>query len=365
MPMIEITRQNLHRIDFNSIVVFSYAEAGAMGEAGNLIFSTADGSAYHLNYLHGGVSLAEFRRAYHCGSSETSPIPPCTWYPYWLGAGNHLIVHEVALSKLLLEEENEPEQIFHRWHETLGRPLLSKEERYQWLLGKVKHSYPPEGSETELTWCEACSEEINLWTYWQGRHCLSPEILVVGRDWGNPQTRESRAILEGIQQGRPYMEGNQSPTDVHLAYLFQKTFGIDLNQKNDRLFFTNLLLGYRTGNTSGQLNTSLTQDQPFFKELVGILRPKAIICLGGETFDCALAAYGQKPPYSSSFVAALDSGKTVANIDGIHFFGVGHCGNLGCLNRIGNKKGVSMDTALAKQAEDWEKIRLYIENPNR
>jgi len=365
MRFIEVTRQNLYHIDFNSIVVVSYAEAGAMGEAGDIIFSTADGSAFHLNYLYGEVSLGEFRRAFHSGSSEILPIPPHTWHPFWLGAGNHLIIHEVALNKILPEGDAEPEQVLLRWQKTLGKPLLSREERYKWLVEKARHSYPSEQSEAELTWCEACSEEINLWTYWQGRHCLSPEILVVGRDWGNPQTKEGKAVLEGIQQGRPYMEGNQSPTDIHLAELFQRALGMDLSRKDSGLFFTNMLLGYRTGSTSGPLNVSLAQDLPFFKELVGILQPKAVICLGGETFECALAAYGQRRPYTGSFIAALDSGEAVADIDGIRFFGVGHCGNLGCLNRIGNKKGLGIDVGLARQVEDWGKIRLYLENTSK
>lgn len=361
MNLIEVTHSNLYHIDFDSIVVISYAEAGAMGRAGDIIFSTADGAAYHFNYLYGEISLGEFRKAYRSGSNETLPIPPLTWHSFWLGAGNHLMVHEIVFGKLFPEGQIEAEQAVLRWQDSLGKPLLNKKERYQWLIEKVKSTYPPEGSRAELTWCEECSEEINLWTYWQGRGCLSPEILVVGRDWGNPQSKEGKAIMEGVQQGRPYMESNQSPTDIHLASLFRKTFGIDLNYKDERLFFTNMLLGYRTGNISGALNTPLTQDQHFFKELVSILHPKAVICLGGETFDCAVAAYGLQRPYSGNFISALDSGKTVVDIDGIRFFGMAHCGNLGCLNRVRNKKGIGLDDGLAKQAEDWENIQVYFE----
>lgn len=360
MNVTEVTRENLPHIDFNSIVVFSYAEAGAMGEAGNLEFSSADGTVYHLNYLHGEISLGEFRRAYHAGSCETMPLPPCTWKPFWIGAGNHLLVHEVVLDKLMPEGYDDPDVVYQRWMAGIGTPLLSKEERYQWLVEKARAFYPIDGSSAEVTWCDACKEEINLWTYWQGRGCLAPEILVVGRDWGNPHTKEGEVLLESIYEGRPYLESSDSPTDIHLAKLFQKTFGLDLNRKSEQLFFTNLLLGYRTGNTSGKLNTPLGQDQALFKELVSILQPRVVICLGGETFDCALAAYGVSRPYTGNFSSALETGRTVADVGNIRFFGMGHCGNLGCLNRVGNKKGAGIDAGLEKQMEDWQRIQLYL-----
>ena len=35
---IKVTKDNLYQIDFSSVVVFAYAEAGAMGEAGKSSF---------------------------------------------------------------------------------------------------------------------------------------------------------------------------------------------------------------------------------------------------------------------------------------------------------------------------------------
>lgn len=55
MNAIPVTCENLYHVDFDSIVVFSYAEPGAMGEAGKIEFSTADGALYQLNYLHGDI----------------------------------------------------------------------------------------------------------------------------------------------------------------------------------------------------------------------------------------------------------------------------------------------------------------------
>lgn len=362
MRPIEVTRQNLDTIDFDSIVAFEYAEPGAMGTPGELNFSTADGTAFHLNYLHGEVSLREFCRVYRQGTVDPFPIPPNIWSEHYLGMGNHFILHAVVMEKLLRDGENEPEQLLNRWRESLGVPLLTKQERYRWLVEKAKASYPPEGSGAELTWCDACEDEINLWTYWQGRGCLDPEILVVGQDWGDPHSKAGKALLsvEEIKAGPPYDVDRVFPTDRNLMALFRETLGIDLNRRNGSLFFTNLILGYRSGNASGSLDTPMSQNQAFFKELVGILRPKAIICLGGATFDAALAAYGEPRPYSGKFMQTLDAGRTVSDIDGIRFFGMAHCGTLGCLNRAGNKKGAGAEAGLEMQVKDWKRIADYL-----
>lgn len=363
MGTISVTHENLYRIDFDSIVVFSYAEPGAMGDAGKIEFSTADGTLYRLNYLHGEVSLSEFRRAYRTGSFETQPVPPLTWRHVWLGAGNHLLVHENVSARLMPDGPDDPGQVCVNWQNSLGKALLSKQERYRWLIEKARASYPPEGSAAELTWCDACADEINLWTYWQGRGSLTPEILLVGQDWGNPYPKSGRTFLpvEEVKAGPPYEVRRMFPTDQNLIELFRQALGIDINRKSEKLFFTNLLLGYRTGSTSGSLNTPIDQDQAFFRELVGILRPRIIICLGGATFDAALAAYGKPRPYTGKFIPALDAGKTIADIDGIRFFGMGHCGALGCMNRTGNRKNTNTDTGLQMQIQDWKRIRDYLE----
>lgn len=355
---IEVTRQNLSAIDFDSIVAFEYAEPGAMGTPGELNFSTADGTAFHLNYLHGEVSLREYCLTYRQGTVDPFPIPPNIWNEHYLGMGNHFILHTVVMEKLLQDGENEPEQLLNRWRESLGTPLLTKQERYRWLVEKAKASYPPEGSGAELTWCDACVDEINLWTYWQGRGCLDPEILVVGQDWGDPRSEECAPTLENIRQGRSYAENDPSPTDRSLAYLMERTFGADWAERH--LFFTNMLLGYRTRGNTGTLKTSPVQDKALFKELVNILRPKIVICLGARTFDAALTAFGEPLPYRGVFKFALEHGDTVADMNGVRFFGMAHCGTLGCLNRAGNKKGADAKAGLEMQAKDWERIADYL-----
>ena len=151
------------------IVAFSYAEDGAMGGgAGTLTFSTAGGTSYRLDFSRGPVKLGEFCRIYHDGSLTATPIPPLTWKHFYLGEGNHFLAHEIVVNKLLHEGLDDPEQMYLNWRDSLGAPLLSREERYHWLIHKAKGAYPQEGSDAEMTWCDACQDEINLWTYWQG-----------------------------------------------------------------------------------------------------------------------------------------------------------------------------------------------------
>ena len=180
---------------------------------------------------------------------------------------------------------------------------------------------------------------------------------MVGQDWGDPSSKEGRSVLDNIKQGRPYLENNVFPTDINLAYLFHETFGMDLNRRISSLFFTNLLLGYRTSGNSGSSDLRIEQDLPYFKELVNILTPKTVICLGKETFTCALRAFGVPLPYSGSFNKALDSGKIYTDINGIRFWGIPHCGVLGCMNRAGNCKGAGVDAGLQLQLQDWAHIR--------
>lgn len=110
---VEVTRGNLHHIDFDSIAAFSYAEDGAMGgDAGTLTFSTADGTSCRLDFSRGPVKPGEFCRVYHDGSLTATPIPSLTWKHLYLGEGNHFLAHEIVVNKLLYEGQDNPEQIY-------------------------------------------------------------------------------------------------------------------------------------------------------------------------------------------------------------------------------------------------------------
>lgn len=238
LKRIEVTPANLNRIDFGSVVALTVAAEGAMGEAGGIEFSTADGALYHLNYVRGPISIQQFHRAFP-SSPTNSQVLPEGWHELYLGVGNCLYMHDQAYRKYLeTNDSTDPEDVMIWWRSVTGTSLLTKKERYAWLVDEARNSYPQASTQVdELIWCESCQNEINLWTYWQGQDCLDPEILVVGQDWGSPETAAGRQCLRSIEKHLPYLENSSFPSDKNLAAIFEQALNIDISKKDERLFF--------------------------------------------------------------------------------------------------------------------------------
>ena len=245
-----------------------------------------------------------------------------------------------------------------------------KEARYQALVEKARLSYasydgPPDGKNPRLSWCDAC-QEINLWTYWQGRGNLNAPILLVGQDWGCLRTKDGEACIRKIQLAPDgpipnYMAGNDNPTDKNLVQLFQEALSIPIERSNSNVFFTNFVLGYRNEGTSGGFKPDwIRHDQAFFRELAEIIEPQVILCLGRNTFEGVLTAFSKQVQIGAynHFIESdqnpvpvmLNSGKTA------YIFALAHCGVMGTLNRNQGK-----DTSLNTQIQDWKRIRPYLE----
>ena len=114
---------------------------------------------------------------------------------------------------------------------------MDKEHQYQELIADVKQFYEREEQihkheKVYLKWCEAC-EEINLWTYWQGRGCLNARIMLVGQDWGSPDD-SSEAYMTQFQEFNSgkrssyWMDGT-SVTDERLIELFSSIGDYDIS----------------------------------------------------------------------------------------------------------------------------------------
>ena len=245
-----------------------------------------------------------------------------------------------------------------------------KQKRYDCLIEKVKTSYPSRdpydnGKELRLYWCEDC-EEINLWTYWQGRGNLDAKIMLVGQDWGCPWDVEYLPTLEQVRKANKkqeydYLNNNPSPTDNNLARLFSE-LGYDIGKQCPELFFTNFILGYRAkGFSGGYKNSWAEHDKVYFKELANIIEPNVILCLGRSTFEGVLSAFDTNPPIRiKSFNTFIESPNnpvpvTLENGKTAYVFALSHCGAMGTLNRNG-KKSADLD----KQLEDWRKIKAYL-----
>lgn len=85
-----------------------------------------------------------------------------------------------------------------------------------------------------------------------------------------------------------------SKTDDNLRHLFKSIDYEDIRKNRSAdLFFTIICLMYRKGNESGGFKKSDCNEEDLhaFKELVHILEPTVIICLGRITFELVLKSF--------------------------------------------------------------------------
>ena len=214
-------------------------------------------------------------------------------------------------------------------------------------------AYGKRSSYTDL-WYDG--NEINLYAYWQGHQIKDKEkgidILLMGQDWGNPTNdpENSKSIRDVISGKRKtcYDENaaKLSPTDSVLIEMFS-ILGCDITKTDPgkRIFFTNYCLGYRTGSEQGSMKKRIMKlDREYFEELVEILKPKIIICLGKMTYECVTG----KPV--KRWVDTLKTGSPFKaeypGSDKIVVYGVAHTGARGMSN-IGSKDVVR---------QSWRKI---------
>lgn len=255
-----------------------------------------------------------------------------------------------------------------------GTDLMSKKEEYQALVSDVKQFY--EGHEklhscepVYLTWYDDC-EEINLWTYWQGRGNLDARIMLVGQDWGSPADASDQymAQFSEINKGNrsSYWLDGSSITDTNLIALFS-SIGYDISSGkpwDPDLFFTNFVLGYRNKGFSGKFKTSwLKENKSFFFRLANIIEPEIIICLGRHTFYGVMMAFNHKIKISgyNAFITGEDNPVRITLSSGkaVYVFAEAHCGAMGTLNRnrLHDTEGL---TGIELQKKDWRRIKDYL-----
>lgn len=252
--------------------------------------------------------------------------------------------------------------------------------RYNKLVEDVNHCpHIDECSKSiKVQLCEGCNE-VNLWTYWEGgRDRLDAEIMLVGQDWGDiPDYDATKKALEKAGDARGGIEYKElfetmsSATDENLCKLFCeiegcKDVGSDLDnseRKCSKVFFTNYVCCYRVGNTSGGFDKNWTENcSGYFKELVDIIQPKIIICLGRKTFDSALSALGAPKSKGRYNDVILEGAVNVIIGDtNVKVYPVAHPGAMGTLNRCRAKDNASKEISKAKglelQQSDWKKIK--------
>ena len=280
-------------------------------------------------------------------------------------------------------------------------------DRYKNIINSAKSYYLSSTSQIkniksgndyfDFTWCPGFNHEINLWSFWQNGYRddvtrkMSAEILLVGQDYGSyiedgvfiPMISK---CLEGkcnsTEEYVSYIRNSKkrNDTDRNLLELFEvlgEEYKADI--KNPRLFFTNLCLGYRSCEkiSGGNVSEQMRHDSIYLKELIDILRPKVVICLGALTYTCAVEGLVEKIELNdkikkqlslinNSFINALDSYDNHIHIEcedyGYEIFALSHPGFMGTNNRKRYTKSISLKklTAVEILKKDWESIRNYL-----
>ena len=219
-------------------------------------------------------------------------------------------------------------------------------------------------------------QEVNAWTYWQGYKVRNPKVMVVGQDWGSLNGSKhyldaiddmitSRDLDNEVQYFKYIPEtersGKDFSTDLNLVECL-KCIGYEdaLHKRYDDLFFTNLIPRYRKSrkSTGGFKAAWVTkQVKQDFKDLVSILNPSIIICLGKDTFKQVCMAYGRRGVMKGkSWTEFLDEQTApVEMLDEsglkVRVFASAHPGYFGVLNR-------GKDRLL----KDWERINIWIKD---
>ncbi len=251
---------------------------------------------------------------------------------------------------------------------------MNKEQAYQELISDVKKFYIAQEAEHHnesvyLTWYDNC-EEINLWTYWQGRGSLDAKIMLVGQDWGSPADASDHymaqfAEINAGSRSSYYLDG-ASITDNNLIKLFS-SIGYDVSSGvpwNPDLFFTNFVLGYRNKGFSGNFQMRwLGENKRFFFRLASIIEPTIIICLGHHTFRGVMMAFNREAKIGNynAFITGKNNPVEVSMSSGqkAYVFAEAHCGAMGTLNRD-RLKDVDGTTGINLQKKDWERVTEFI-----
>jgi hypothetical protein len=162
------------------------------------------------------------------------------------------------------------------------------------LIENVKNKYrknPIYAKNLTLGWCdlrqgEDLCQEINLWTYWQGRDYAkkTPHIkyMLIGQDFGPPEKEEIKGTIANVRKmndGIDVMfhenvdlEARDSQTDKNIVGYFELLGKNEIDKKKyPDLFFCNCNLGYRRDKYSGNMTRKiLANDAAEIKLLIDI-----------------------------------------------------------------------------------------------
>ena len=237
------------------------------------------------------------------------------------------------------------------------------------LIENVKNKYrknPICAKNLTLGWCdlrhgEDLCQEINLWTYWQGRDYAkkTPHIkyMLIGQDFGPPEKEELKGTIANVRKmndGVEVMfhknvdlEARDSQTDKNIVRYFELLGKNEIDKKKyPDLFFCNCNLGYRRDKYSGNMTRKiLANDAAEIKSLIDIIEPENIICLGLDTSVVVIRTLLDKK-FSCNRVSELIGTGEPYTYGETYIYPVAHPGYWGTSTR-------GEDNVIA----DWRRIR--------
>lgn len=193
-------------------------------------------------------------------------------------------------------------------------------------------------------------QHLTPWSRWQNNP--NPKLLVVGQDWSGQESLLKLA-QEKADSIAKYGADVKIATNKNLRRLLA-SIGLDPGTPdaptNAELYFYNMVLCIKKGNLSQGVSRSISENcaKSFFIHLLRILKPKAIVCLGGTAFDEACRALGKGR--QTNLTAHVEAKGQIDCPDyNTAIFGAIHCGGLGTAQR-----------SMELQLQDWQRIGQYI-----
>lgn len=247
--------------------------------------------------------------------------------------------------------------------------MNDKAEKYIELVQSVKqkYKYNQDDETSKFIWCdlendEDLCKEINLWTYWQGWNYAenTPKIkyLLIGQDFGPSAKEEKKGTIANVRrlnsgedtamfQDNVNLDSRDAKTDKSLVELFEVIGYPSINENRySDLFFCNFCLGYRKHNYTGSFSKrDFIADRQYIKELIDILEPEHIICLGHDVSIETIRLL-VNPNYPDKSMDELIAANDISNYNGSIIHPMAHPGFWGVRNRGGIEKVI----------EDWKII---------
>ena len=218
---------------------------------------------------------------------------------------------------------------------------MTREEKYRQLVELRQQADFPSGLQnpSQIEGGKFDCPHLGPWSLWQGD--LDAKLLVIGQDWGDENYFRSN-------EGRDN-DGNATNQNLRkLVSFIGCDPGLPSNPTVQPLFFTNAVLGIKSGGMSADLKHDWLRHSSlnFTGPLIEIIRPRLIVTLGISAYKSLRFIFPYLPYEPMNNLLKYPpfhlSGSGV-------LFPMAHCGGLGLANRN-----------MEEQLKDWKKIGPYL-----